>query len=166
VVVGASDTATGGTHGALWFWAENGPTVVDLGTLGGPTSQALAINGYGLVVGSADTAIGTDAFLYEFGKMFDLGNLGGSFASANAINAGAVVVGTSNTTGDGDTHAFIWNWRRGLRDLNSLIPANSGWDLQTANSINDDGTIVGTGVFNDPMNGAESHAFVLTRREE
>ena len=137
----------------MWFVREEGIFVADLGTLGGPTSQANAVNDEGLVVGSADTTTGTDAFLYAYGKMIDLGNLGGSSASANAINGNGVVVGTSNTTGDADTHAFIWTRRKGLRDLNSLIPASSGWDLQTASSINDQGRIVGTGVYNDPVNG-------------
>jgi len=65
-----------------------------------------------------------------------------------------VVVGASNTTGDADVHAFIWNREHGLVDLNSLLPAGSPWDLNSANGIGDDGTIVGVGLLN-----GQSHAF-------
>ncbi len=33
-------------------------------------------------------------------------------------------------------------------DLNNLIPANSGWDLQSANAIATNGKIVGAGLHN------------------
>ena len=45
-----------------------------------------------------------------------------------------------------------------LIDLNSLIPASSGWVLTEARGINESGQIVGTGV----LNGQE-RAFLLTR---
>jgi probable HAF family extracellular repeat protein len=157
IIAGTSDTASGGSHAALWAVSSKGTvSFLDLGTLGGTSSQAEAINDLLEVVGSSDTATGTDAFLW-IGKMFDLGNLGGSFAVANSINNLSVVVGSSNTAGDTDVHAFIWTAKKGLVDLNKLIPANSGWDLQVASSINDSGTIVGAGLFN----GA-SHAFILS----
>lgn len=44
-----------------------------------------------------------------------------------------------------------------MLDLNSLIPAVSGWELQFAGSINDAGQIVGQGRIN-----GQSHAFLLT----
>src|SRR5262249_51645833 len=44
-----------------------------------------------------------------------------------------------------------------LYDLNSLLPANSGWTLTAAYGLNDAGQIVGTGTYNgDPS------AFLLT----
>jgi probable HAF family extracellular repeat protein len=61
--------------------------MTDLGTLGGPSSFAFAINEAGQVVGrSATSAYLTHAFLYAAGQMEDLGTLGGSFSSASAIN--------------------------------------------------------------------------------
>jgi hypothetical protein len=44
-------------------------------------------------------------------------------------------------------------------DLNTLIPKNSPWYLQNAESINDAGEIVGTGLIN-----GEPHAFLATPR--
>jgi len=34
-----------------------------------------------------------------------------------------------------------------MKDLNNIIPANSGWDLQSANSISDSDKIAGGGIF-------------------
>jgi hypothetical protein len=44
-----------------------------------------------------------------------------------------------------------------MRDLNDLIPAGSGWELETARGINDNGWIVGEGTFN-----GEHRMFLLT----
>jgi len=65
-------------------------------------------------------------------------------------------VGFSNTPGDADSHAFLWTATGGLQDLNKLIPLHSGWDLQVAEAISDNGKIVGAGT----IKGA-THAFLL-----
>jgi hypothetical protein len=44
-----------------------------------------------------------------------------------------------------------------MHNLNELIPADSGWLLTTARSINEKGQITGLGLLN-----GEFHAFVLT----
>jgi hypothetical protein len=44
-------------------------------------------------------------------------------------------------------HAFLWQ-KGSLVDLNSLLPANSGWELATGELINDAGRIAGSGVRN------------------
>jgi probable HAF family extracellular repeat protein len=165
VIAGSSDNASGATHATLWAVSSKGVvSSFDLGTLpNGTTSNAFAINDFLAVVGSADntTTGNTDAFVW-LGKMFDLGTLGGSFAQAQSVNNLGAIVGFSNTTGDADVHAFIWTVKKGMVDLNTLIPANSGWDLQSASSINDSGKIVGSGIFIDPVNGPEMHSFILT----
>ena len=51
---------------------------------------------------------------------------------------------------------MIWT-SGGRQDLNSLIPANSGWTLINANAINNVGQIMGYGSKN-----GHNHAFVLT----
>jgi probable HAF family extracellular repeat protein len=166
-VVGSSDTASGSTDPFLW---DSKHGMVDLGTLGGMSAQANAINFVGQVVGfsSLSGEATTDAFVYSNGKMTDIGNLGGSFASATSIDLYGEVVGFSNTTGDADVHAFIYTQKGGMQDLNNLIPANSGWDLNTAQSISlgDDyergsARIVGAGVIN-----GQTHAYLLTPNDD
>src|SRR3954468_16847284 len=76
--------------------------LTDLGTLGGPSSDAHAINQSGEVVGQADLPDGTyHAFAWRPGQagLLDLGTLGGSSSSANAVNASGVVAGASETAG-------------------------------------------------------------------
>jgi hypothetical protein len=63
-----------------------------------------------------------------------------------------------NNTGFTLYHAVIFSGTR-LRDLNGLIPANSGWELTQATGINDAGQITGYGTFQ-----GETHAFLLTPR--
>src|SRR5262249_14443685 len=70
------------------------------------------------------------------------------------INADGDVVGSSSTAA-GEVHAFLYTARTGMIDLNSLLPANSGWELTSATGINDDGSIVGAGSFG----GSPSIAF-------
>jgi probable HAF family extracellular repeat protein len=148
-VAGNSDSSDGTTHAVLWVLGH----IVDLGTLGGSFAQASAINELNIPVGFATTAGDLETHAWV-GKLHDIGTLGGSFAQANAINEDGVVVGSSNTTGDLDVHAFFWTLAKGMVDLNSLLPAGSPWDLQSANGIAGDGTIVGVGTIN-----GESHAF-------
>lgn len=75
-------------------------------------------------------------------------------------NRGRVVGGTDefggNFLGSNPYHAFLWI-NDIIKDLNSLIPANSGWELKTAWDINNFGKIVGYGKHN-----GQTKAFLLT----
>ena len=81
-------------------------------------------------------------------------------SEALALNqAGSLVVGRAtvpSNTGYILYHAFVWNGVA-MQDLNSLIPAGSGWLLTDANGVNDSGVIVGTGTL-----GGQTRAFRLT----
>jgi probable HAF family extracellular repeat protein len=63
------------------------------------------------------------------GAFLDLGTLGGTQSFAYAINNNGDVVGYSYTA-SGDTHAFSYSGGV-LMDLNSLLPASSGWNVST-----------------------------------
>jgi probable HAF family extracellular repeat protein len=77
--------------------------------------------------------------------MTDLGTLGGLESGAGAINNEGVVVGFAQTSmPTSAAHGFIDRHGR-MIDLNSLIPANSGIVITSANDINDRGQIVADG---------------------
>ena len=77
------------------------------------------------------------------------------FSSATAVNNDGIVVGSSLTDDLQTRHAFLYEDGE-IHDLNDLLEDGDDWLLVSANDINDDGQIVGTGV----INGAE-HAFLL-----
>ena len=86
--------------------------------------------------------------------MTDLGTLGGPFSYAYSINNVGQVVGYASTT-SGTSDAFLYSGGV-MVDLNSLLPPNSGWQLQLATGINDSGQIAGYGTIN-----GQTHAFLL-----
>jgi probable HAF family extracellular repeat protein len=134
-----------------------GNTAVNLGTLGGRVSLPMDINNSGDVVGKSQTESGEfHGFVYSAGALIDIGVLaGGGQSFAYGINNRGDVVGAADS--GGTLHAVIYE-KGVLTDLNSLIPAGSGWVLTEARGITENGQIVGTGV----LNGQE-RAFLLTR---
>jgi probable HAF family extracellular repeat protein len=135
----------------------------DLGSFGGDT-YGNAINALGQVVGYSYLAPGGRGAFHAFRTTptglvsdpgTDLGTLGGTMSQGIAMNDNGTTIGNSTLPGDAVFHAFIFDTQ--MIDLNSLIPANSGWVLQYANGINDAGLIVGGGTF-----GGTGHAFLLT----
>jgi probable HAF family extracellular repeat protein len=73
-------------------------TIVDLGTLGGSSSEAWAVSNSGVVVGASRVPSGfAHAFLWHpnTGSMTDLGTLGGQTSAAVAIDDLGHIVGSS-----------------------------------------------------------------------
>jgi probable HAF family extracellular repeat protein len=110
------------------MWGNNG-AIQDLGTLAGDSSSAATkVNLLGQVIGSSGN---------------DLYSTYGCWADP----------GPAQVSG----RPFIWSSRSGMRDLNTLIPANSGWVLNSATDINVWGQIVGSGTRN-----GRPHGYLLT----
>jgi probable HAF family extracellular repeat protein len=132
---------------SLWI-ASSGPLcpgqppyeITELGTLGGESSRARAINGSGAVVGESVTREGRlRAFLWTSGPgMRDLGTLGGTTSRAMDINDEGVVVGEAEQA-DGGTRAFRWMETEGMRALD--LPEGAG-DSYAA-SVGGDGVVAG-----------------------
>ncbi len=181
-VVGYSNLPGGQRH--AFFWNVSGG-MVDLGSLGGyyKESGAAAINDVTQVVGwSATATSASHAFLRnQQSAMSDLGTLGGATSEALGINNSGVVVGDS-VTSTGVTHAFRWIANPivvsppiggttaaaapfvstifsayGMHDLNTFLPANSGWELISAHAINNNGQIAGYG-----LHFGQERAFLMT----
>ena len=133
---------------------------------------AAAINNQNMVVGTTGTNSTAGeyahAYLYQYNNtdsLLDLGTLNGGLTSgAYDINESNQVVGTSwlvtqltSLYEPEKYHAFIWDEVNGMVDLNTYLPADSGWILTTATAINDNGDIVGSGLM-----GGQVHGFLLT----
>jgi len=144
-VVGDGSTASGAFRGIIW--SPQGSMVL-LGTFGGASSQATAVNNAGEVAGFASLPSGYQhAFTAVDAMLVDLGTLGGGSSYAYGINDSGQVVGYSWLSGGGDMHAFLYS-NGVMQDLNALIAPGSGWELLAAYGINDSGQITGEGLFN------------------
>jgi hypothetical protein len=94
-------------------------------------------------------------------KMTDLGRYNIDTVPAAINDSGVIVGSTYGEDGDGDTFtdAFIHTASGGFQDLNTLIPAGSGWVLTDAVGVNDAGQIICEA---DQTSGGDIHAFLLT----
>lgn len=153
--VGASQTTSGTMHA---FAVVNGETK-DLGGGMGGWSVALAINQAGIVAGSA---LGPDMkekpVVGELGsgnkgssnkdvfRLNGLPTLGGGAGRVQAVSNGGLFAGWSLDS-QSESHAVIWDAEGKLIDLNTFIPADSGWVLREAKAIVNERDVIGEGLF-------------------
>lgn len=176
VVVGLS--GNGNTSQAT-MW--NLGTITNLTSLGSGVhfSQAYSLNDNLQIVGASSTGqtvgdlIGTTsttsltrAFLWQEGTMTELppfnlytpennGATTNYHSEAKDINEAGSVVGNSSRISGSPAVATLWEKRVPI-DLNTFLPAGSGWVLLSAEGINENGDIVGYGTYN-----GNSRAYLL-----
>jgi probable HAF family extracellular repeat protein len=127
------------TGPCIGVYAESTYTAVDLGTLGGSSTVASAINSAGVIVGGSYTVGNAEyhAFRYESGVMTDLGTLGGNYSLAFDINDTGAIVGYS-ARADGVTLPAFRYESGVMQDLGTL-----GGTQSSAGAINEAGEVVG-----------------------
>jgi probable HAF family extracellular repeat protein len=178
VAAGLSTNAAGTSQATLW----NGGTITNLTSLGDGTrfSQAMGLNDVNVVVGSSSTGqtVGdltgngsttsiTRAFVWQGGVISELspanlytpvnnGPTTNYHSVALDINNAGLVVGNSQRISGSAAVATLWENGMAV-DLNTLIPADGGWTLLSAEGINAGGDIVGFGTL-----GGATHAYLLT----
>ena len=153
--VGYSQLGSGWTGRRAYFYngIENGGKLTDLGTLGGPYSEAFGINDAGQIVGEALNASGQRrAFLYENSVMTDLGaKTGGSYSRAYGVNQHGDVAGEFAVGGKG--HAFFYDYAAStVTDLGTLAGGTVTYGL----AVNDAGKVAGYG----DVTGGAKRAFL------
>jgi probable HAF family extracellular repeat protein len=152
-VVGYADSPGGSIKHVILY---KGGSLADLGTLSGRSTSAQAINDSEQIVGYAETASSSlVAFLYQNGSFQSLGTQGRISTLALAINNLGQIVG--NAIDAAGSHAVLFSGGKAI-DLDSLLPINSGWTLNDARGINDQGQIVGYGT--NPQ--GQQHAYLLS----
>lgn len=145
--------------------------VMELGFLpGDSTSQALALNNRGEVVGeSYETVVGSDGlpdrvphvFLWTpTGGMAPLGDLGGGRSSAYDINDAGQIVGETRTSSGWQLQVGFLRQDGYMLDLNLITDTGGGKrHLQIASAINNAGHIAGLLTLGKPV--SEQHGFLL-----
>lgn len=144
----------GDSSGAAFFWSKR-TGITDIGA--GTYSFANDINDQGQIAGSSGSpGSGYDAFLYNPGKGITTIDAPGAYDDANGINDKGQLVGESYIEGIDARHAFLYSGGI-VQDLNNLISPNSGWTLETAIDLSNNGQIIGNGTLS-----GETHGFLLT----
>lgn len=123
--------------------ARLGTSLIDLGTLGGGSSTAYAIDDASRVVGSADDATGRRRPFIWTGALHDLGTIGGASGEALDIAPNGWIAGWS-LTADGRPHATRWQVDASGAVLSTMDLGELSGGFSYAHGIDDAGRCVGT----------------------
>ncbi len=155
-VVGDSKLATG--ERVAFLWDENAdPQMQNLGILGtGDYATAGGMSESGLIIGASEYDSSSEdrhAFVWDaINGMQDIhDDTFGATSSATDINDSDIVVGNA------ELGAFIWDATSGMQSVLDLLASDSGWSELYVTSINNQGQIVGSGMFN-----GEYYGFIIT----
>lgn len=123
-------------------------SVIDLGTLGGPTAAGFAVNDFGRVAGmSTRMDANVRGFLWD-DTLTEVAPLAGDQQSAAfGLSDGDLVVGMSYDLGELNVHGFTWQ-AGNAAPLGNFAPRG----------VSDSGVIVGYVTVNDPSYGWVDHA--------
>lgn len=141
-VTGTSVLANNTTEHAFLYSGN----MIDLPTFGGSITEGYSINNSGQVTGysalTGDTA--SHAFVYSGETMLDLNSLGSGWTASwgSSINNYGQIIGAFKDS-TGTRSLFLYSGGK-MVNLGQLIPTDSGFELESANSINDAGQITGT----------------------
>jgi len=158
VVVGRSNLSDNVTsHAFRW---DSSAGMLDLGTLGGAQSSAVAINAGGDIVGWSQNTTGNGHAFSRTGgtivKWYDLGTLGGDYSVALGVNDNGQIVGSSTATpGSSPLRATYWS-----SSISSPVDLGTlGGQGAEAFKINNNGVIVG---YSYLLGDFTAHAFVYS----
>jgi probable HAF family extracellular repeat protein len=121
------------THAFIW---SSDAGMKDLGSLGGTTSIAHAINDSGQVVGVSYLADNSPhAFIWtEAIGMVDIGTAGGTYSEAFAINSSGGVTGQTSLA-NGKSVAFYWSSSTGLMTFAQPRSETIAYGINDSNEI-------------------------------
>ena len=127
-----------------------------LETLGGFACQAMAMNESGMIAGWAENAREERrACIWKEGVAQELPAPDVEWSEASGINNQGVIVGRY-VTNKQEWKTCLWKNGKAL-NLNTCLPAHSGWELAEVMGINDSGQIIGSGYYKD-----KPRSFLLT----
>lgn len=138
---------------AMWTDGVAAPLPAPPGSFGGLVVYAVSADGT-TAVGTGSFEFADEAVVWSGGSGQSIGGLGSVFR-ARALDVsgdGSVVVGWSDDNSGNGLEAFLWNASDGMRALEEVLENDhgldlSGWALEEATGISDDGlTVVGVGV--------------------
>lgn len=153
--LGAAGQLTGyfmspGANPEAFLFGANG--LVDIGNLGGPASEGIAVNSFGVVAGDSYLAdFEFHAFLSGSNGLVDLGTLGGTFSTPLALNDSNQVVGASYLAGDSSIRGFFYD-NGTMNNVGSL-----GGDYSFAFSLNNSGAVAGE----SRLANGDTHGFLF-----